>query len=79
MSFANRFIAQSAAMGALPALYAATVRAVPGGSYVGPDGLFEQRGYPKVVTSNKRSYDEATAAALWDLSEKLTGVTYSFS
>jgi NAD(P)-dependent dehydrogenase (short-subunit alcohol dehydrogenase family) len=79
MAVANRFVAQSAAMGALPALYAATVRSVPGGSYVGPDGLFEQRGYPKIVTSNRRSHDEATAAALWERSEQLTGVTYSFT
>jgi hypothetical protein len=46
---------------------------------VGPDGLFEQRGYPKIVTSNRRSHDEATAAALWERSEQLTGVTYSFT
>ena len=32
-------IAQSADMGALPALYAATVADLPGGSFVGPDGL----------------------------------------
>jgi hypothetical protein len=43
---------------------------------VGPDGPFEQRGYPKIVRSNRRSYDEATAAGLWSLSERLTGVTF---
>jgi len=77
MAVTNRLFAQSAQMGALPALYAATLPSIPGGSYVGPNGPFEQRGYPKVVRSNRRSYDEATAAALWSLSEKLTGVTFT--
>ena len=75
MSVTNSFVAQSAHMGALPALYAATQLALPGGSFIGPDGPFEQRGYPKVVRSSRRSYDEATAAGLWNLSETLTGVT----
>jgi hypothetical protein len=75
MSVTNGLFAQSAQMGALPALYAATQPALPGGSYVGPDGLFEQRGYPKIVRSSRRSYDETTAAGLWKLSETLTGIT----
>jgi NAD(P)-dependent dehydrogenase (short-subunit alcohol dehydrogenase family) len=77
MAVTNRLFAQSAEMGALPALYAATFPSIPGGSYVGPDGPFEQRGYPKIVKSNSRSYDEATAAALWSLSEQLTGVSFT--
>jgi NAD(P)-dependent dehydrogenase (short-subunit alcohol dehydrogenase family) len=77
MGVANHLVAQSAQMGALPALFAATQSPLPGGSYIGPDGLFEQHGYPKVVRSSKRSYDQTTAARLWDLSETLTGVTFS--
>jgi len=76
MSVTNRLVAQSAQMGALPALYAATFPTVPGGSFVGPDRLFEQRGHPKVVRSSTRSYDQAQAVALWSLSETLTGVTF---
>ncbi|MGP0029678.1 MAG: oxidoreductase [Acidimicrobiales bacterium] len=76
MGVTNRLVAQSAAMGALPALYAATFPSLPGGCYIGPDGPFEQRGYPRIVRSSKRSYDETTAAGLWDLSEQLTGVTF---
>ncbi len=76
MGVTNRLVAQSAEMGALPALYAATFPSLPGGCYIGPDGPFEQRGYPKIVRSSKRSYDEATAARLWELSERLTGVTF---
>jgi NAD(P)-dependent dehydrogenase (short-subunit alcohol dehydrogenase family) len=75
MSVTNSIVAQSAHMGALPALYAATQSELPGGSFIGPDGLFEQRGYPKIVRSSRRSYDETTAAGLWNLSETLTGVT----
>ena len=77
MSTTNRLLAQSAQMGALPTLYAATVPGLPGGSYIGPDGLFEQRGYPKLVDSNKRSHDQTTAAGLWTLSQTLTAVTFT--
>jgi NAD(P)-dependent dehydrogenase (short-subunit alcohol dehydrogenase family) len=76
MGVTNRLVAQSAEMGALPELYAATAPGVPGGSFIGPDGFVEQRGYPKVVTSSRRSYDQPTATALWTLSESLTGVTF---
>ncbi|MFC9358956.1 oxidoreductase [Rhodococcus sp. NPDC057014] len=78
MAVGNRIFAQSAEMGALPMLFAATAPGVIGGSYIGPDGLFEQRGHPKVVGSNKKSRDEQTAKALWSLSEDLTGVEYKF-
>ncbi len=37
----NRVFAQSADMGALPTLYAATVADLPGGTYVGPGGRSE--------------------------------------
>jgi len=76
MAVGNRLLAQSAELGALPSLYAATVRDLPGGSFVGPDGLMELGGHPKVVGSTKASRDEAVAASLWEASEKLTGVSY---
>jgi NAD(P)-dependent dehydrogenase (short-subunit alcohol dehydrogenase family) len=79
MGLSNRVFAQSAQMGALPTLYAATVADLPGGSYVGPDGWFEQRGYPKIVQSSSRSHDTATAERLWTLSENLTGVTFEIA
>lgn len=73
----NRIFAQSAAMGALPLLYAATANDVRGGDYIGPDQLGESWGHPKKVRSNARSRDLVAAAALWDVSEKLTGVSYN--
>ena len=45
----NTLFAQSAAMGALPQLYAATAPDVRGGEYYGPDGLGELWGHPKRV------------------------------
>ncbi|OIJ26239.1 SDR family NAD(P)-dependent oxidoreductase [Nocardioides luteus] len=69
-------LAQSAAMGALPTLRAATDPAVLGGQYYGPNGLGETRGYPKLVTSSPASYDLSTQQRLWTVSEELTGVRF---
>ncbi|MFN2210270.1 MAG: SDR family NAD(P)-dependent oxidoreductase [Candidatus Promineifilaceae bacterium] len=74
--FMNRFVAQDAAMGALPTLYAATAPDVRGGDYYGPEGFMERAGYPKKVRSNGRSQDEEVAERLWRVSEDLTGVSY---
>ncbi|HEY8746245.1 MAG TPA: short-chain dehydrogenase, partial [Chloroflexota bacterium] len=62
--------------GALPILYAATADDVSGGAFYGPDGLAEQRGYPKRVSAAARANDEDTAQRLWQVSEELTGVRY---
>jgi NAD(P)-dependent dehydrogenase (short-subunit alcohol dehydrogenase family) len=67
---------QEADMGALPTLRAATDPGVLGGQYFGPDGLGEQRGHPKVVTSSGVSYDVGIQRRLWRVSEELTSVTY---
>jgi NAD(P)-dependent dehydrogenase (short-subunit alcohol dehydrogenase family) len=74
----NVLIAQNADMGALPTLYAATVPDLPGGSFVGPDGFMEQRGHPHLVTGAAKAYDQQTWRRLWEVSEELTGVRYSF-
>jgi len=76
MEYTTRLLAQSADMGALPSLYAATNPNAVGGAFIGPNGRFGARGYPRVVGSSKRSKDTAMAARLWELSEKLTGVSY---
>lgn len=77
MAFSNAVLAQSAAMGALPTLYAATAPEVHGGEYFGPGGPMEMRGYPKKVRSNEISYHKDLAETLWQVSEDLTGVHYS--
>jgi NAD(P)-dependent dehydrogenase (short-subunit alcohol dehydrogenase family) len=78
MKAANAVIAQDAEQGALPLLYGATEPGLSGGEYVGPGGFRNMRGHPEEQRSSERSYDEATAARLWDVSEELTGVTYDF-
>jgi hypothetical protein len=63
-------------MGALPTLRAATDPGVRNGEYYGPDGMGEQRGHPKRVDSNRQSHDVAVQRRLWDVSEKLTDVSF---
>jgi NAD(P)-dependent dehydrogenase (short-subunit alcohol dehydrogenase family) len=72
----NKLFAQSAAMGALPTLYAATAPDAFGGDYIGPDSFGGWRGYPERQRSNALSYDPEVARQLWERSEELTGVRY---
>jgi NAD(P)-dependent dehydrogenase (short-subunit alcohol dehydrogenase family) len=72
----NRMLAQSAEMGALPILHAATASGVCGGDCFGPDGPAEAWGYPKKVSPASRARDRDTARVLWKVSEDLTGVRY---
>ncbi len=78
MDWGARTIAQPAEWGALPTLYAATVVDLPGNSFIGPDGLAAQTGYPHVAKRNKKARNTADARRLWSVSEALTGVTYDF-
>jgi NAD(P)-dependent dehydrogenase (short-subunit alcohol dehydrogenase family) len=77
MWIGNRVIAQSGEQGSWPTLYAAT-QDIPGGSYVGPDALGQNRGHPTLVSPNDAARDMEIAGKLWELSERLTGVTYDF-
>ncbi len=69
-------MSQSAAMGALPQLYAATAPEAKGAEFYGP--RFYLRGYPVLANATAKAYDEETASRLWKLSEELTGVHYNF-
>jgi len=69
-------ISQSPEMGALPSLRAATDPTAAGGQYYGPDGRGQQRGFPKLVDSSKRSHDAELQHRLWQVSEELTGVSF---
>jgi NAD(P)-dependent dehydrogenase (short-subunit alcohol dehydrogenase family) len=64
--------AQDAEHGALPTLYAATTD-LPGGSYIGPDGPGERRGYPKLVQASATARDSELGQRLWEASATLTG------
>jgi NAD(P)-dependent dehydrogenase (short-subunit alcohol dehydrogenase family) len=72
----NQVIAQSAAMGALPSLHAATAPGVKGGDYFGPGGLREMWGPPAPAKRSKAARDAAAAKTLWEKSVALTGVDY---
>ncbi len=62
IEWVNRVFAQSAEMGTLPTLLAATVEEVVNGDYCGPDGFLETRGFPKChAKASKASRDKALA------------------
>ncbi|GAB79124.1 NAD(P)-dependent dehydrogenase, short-chain alcohol dehydrogenase family [Austwickia chelonae] len=71
--FATTPAAQPAWMGALPELYAATVPDLPGGFYIGPDGIGETRGYPRPVSARASAYDPELGSRLWEACERMTG------
>lgn len=75
MKLGNKLLAQSDRMGALPTLAAATLD-LPGGSYLGPSGFQELRGYPTLVGRTPEASDPELARALWHASARLTGVDF---
>ncbi|MFE8963071.1 SDR family NAD(P)-dependent oxidoreductase [Streptomyces iakyrus] len=79
LAAAGPFIRQSAAMGALPTLRAATDPEVVGGQYYGPSGFGGFKGHPTVVRSSAQSHDTALRRRLWTVSQELTGVAFPLS
>lgn len=59
----------------MPSLFA-TSQDIPGGSYVGPDGRREMKGFPALAERSAEASDAELAKKLWTASEELTGVTY---
>lgn len=74
MRMLNKVIAQSAAAGALPTIYAAT-QDVPGAAYAGPTGMFGT-GAPGLVGRSGAAKDADAARRLWELSEEATGTSF---
>ncbi|TFC17387.1 SDR family NAD(P)-dependent oxidoreductase [Cryobacterium algoritolerans] len=72
---AVRLLAQNAAAGAEPTLFAATAE-IPGGSYAGPSRRREMAGPPTLVSRSAAAGDAGDAARLWTMSEELTGIRY---
>ncbi len=70
-------VAQPAAMGALPILYAATHPDLRGGEYIGPDGPGNTKGNPVLTDDVSKLFDSEVSARLWNISEELTGVKYT--
>jgi NAD(P)-dependent dehydrogenase (short-subunit alcohol dehydrogenase family) len=71
------FLWQEIDEGILPALYAATSPQAEGGAFYGPHGIYEAAG-GGVATAKvpARARNDADCRRLWDISEKLTGVSY---
>lgn len=74
---AGPLLAQDISMGVLPQLYAATVPEAKGGVFYGPK-IFRMRGYPTEQRCNDTLDDTAVLQRLWEISEELTGIHYSF-
>ncbi|HME48587.1 SDR family oxidoreductase [Mycobacterium sp.] len=70
------FMWQEVDAGILPALYAATSPDAEGGAYYGPRGVLGLTGRPARAQIPSRAGNEADNRRLWELSERLTGVTY---
>ncbi len=77
--WSNRWLAEDAATGALPTVYAATAPEVRGGDYIAPIYYGRGRGSPHRARCSARARDPQTAARLWEVSEQLTGVRYPIS
>jgi NAD(P)-dependent dehydrogenase (short-subunit alcohol dehydrogenase family) len=69
-------VSHSAAAGALPTLYAATSPDAKPSGYYGPNGIFELKGAVAPSKIMPQALDRAVASRLWDVSAKLTGVTF---
>jgi hypothetical protein len=73
----NRIVAQSAARGALPTLYAATAEGVSQGAYYGPGGFMRLRGGPEPDQASEKRVNSKVAEELWRISESLTGTEFT--
>jgi protochlorophyllide reductase len=65
---------QSAAMGALPQLFAATAAEAQGGGFYGPDGVGNFQGHPTLCRQAPAALDRAQRQRLWEQSERLCQV-----
>jgi NAD(P)-dependent dehydrogenase (short-subunit alcohol dehydrogenase family) len=70
-------IAQSAAGGALPTLFAATSPDAKGRGYYGPKKLFEMKGAVGEAFVAGKAKDVKVAAELWNASEQLTHASWA--
>jgi NAD(P)-dependent dehydrogenase (short-subunit alcohol dehydrogenase family) len=74
----ERFLGHPVEEAALPSLYAATAETVVPGGFYAPTGRFELRGAPGLVKLPPAAQDLTAASKLWDTSESLTGVHYTW-
>ena len=73
---ANKLLAQTGEMGALPSLYAATAEGVDQGGFYGPGGVLRLHGFPAPDIPHGKLVNDEVAERLWEVSESLTGVEF---
>ena len=69
-------LAQSAAEGALPTLFAATSPDAKPAAYYGPQGIFELKGQVGTAKVGAEARDTAVGMRLWSVAERLTGFSW---
>lgn len=62
-------------LAALPTLMAATAD-LPGSTYVGPGGLLQLKGHPRILSPHRLATDLQAQRRLWEVSEEATGVRF---
>jgi NAD(P)-dependent dehydrogenase (short-subunit alcohol dehydrogenase family) len=72
LDIGSRIVGHAVGQGILPTLFAAT-QDIPGGTFVGPSGFRQLRGFPGIVKSSKNGNNTELGQRLWQLSESLTG------
>jgi NAD(P)-dependent dehydrogenase (short-subunit alcohol dehydrogenase family) len=70
-------LVQTVDTGLLPALYAVTSPRAQGGHFYGPDGFAHLTGSVTEQRVYRSARDEAVAARLWDVSNRLAGVDFA--
>lgn len=73
-----RLFGTTAAEGARPLIHAASATGIIGGAYYGPTRRMQTAGDPGRVKPHAKAQDAAAAARLWDVSSRLSGVTFAF-
>ena len=76
---ANRVFSQPPEVGALPLLRAATDPDIGPADYFGPGGFARLHGRPERERFSRRARDPQVGRALWQTSERLTGVVFDWS
>jgi NAD(P)-dependent dehydrogenase (short-subunit alcohol dehydrogenase family) len=72
LDIGSRIVGNGVDQGILPTLFAAT-QDIPGGTFIGPSGFRQLRGFPGIVKSSKNGTNTELGQRLWQLSESLTG------
>lgn len=79
LKYFNKLLGMKPEQGALPLIFASVADEVVGGSYYGPGGFKEMRGFPSLSRIAPGATNNKVAKKLWEESEKLSGIKYVFN